>query len=111
VEAEFLVAQDIARLIGTCGGEVVGPAATVDRALTLLEQDRPHGAVLDAFLLSDDALPVADRLRALRVPFVVVTGYEFDWLPERLRAAPYVGKPYEPHSLIQALAHELAAPK
>jgi CheY-like chemotaxis protein len=111
VEDEFLVAQDIARLIGTCGAEVVGPAATVDRALALLDQDRPHGAILDAFLLSDDAVPIADRLRALHVPFVVVTGYEFDWLPERLRAAPCLGKPYEPHSLVHALARELTAPK
>ncbi|MBV8187514.1 MAG: response regulator [Alphaproteobacteria bacterium] len=103
VEDEFLVAEDIAQLITTCGGLVVGPVASVEQALGLLAHDAPCGAILDAFLQADDAVPIAERLRALEVPFVVVTGYDCDRLPEGLRAMPCIGKPYEPHGLMQAI--------
>jgi CheY-like chemotaxis protein len=109
VEDEFLVAEDIAQLITTCGGLVVGPAASVERAMALLEHDAPHCAIVDAFLQTGDAVPVAGRLRALDVPFVVVTGYDCDRLPEGLRAAPCIGKPYEPHHLMHAIFRALHA--
>jgi DNA-binding response OmpR family regulator len=107
VEDEFLVAEEMAELIHECGGTVVGPASTVDRALRLIEQDRPDAVLLDAFLLSETAIPIADRLRGLRVPFVVVTGYDCERLPKPLLDVPCIAKPYEPRTLMLAIAREL----
>jgi DNA-binding NarL/FixJ family response regulator len=74
VEDEMLVAMELETLIPEQGCAVVGPAATVERALVLLAQERPDAAILDVNLDGMTAAPVAAALRAAAVPFVLVTG-------------------------------------
>ena len=109
VEDEMLLAMDLETLIAEQGCAVIGPAPTVDRALALLEQERPDAAILDANLDGTSAAPVAAALKAQGVPFVLASGYATDCLQPELREAPRVAKPVDHDQLLRTLAGVLAA--
>jgi DNA-binding response OmpR family regulator len=112
VEDEALIALDLELLLGRHGWRVLGPAATVAQALRLLEGggEVPAVALLDANLRGEPATPVAERLRALRVPFVVASAYDGARLAALgLGGAPAVGKPARERVLLAALARAVRA--
>ncbi len=47
VEDEMLIALDLADVVETGGGKVVGPAASVKQALALVKEEVPDAAILD----------------------------------------------------------------
>ena len=95
IEDEHIVAEALSRCLRTCGAEIVGPAATVEQALKLLETtDQIDGALLDIDLRGIRAYAVADRLIARGVPFVFATGYETT-IPERYRHVTVIQKPFD----------------
>ena len=51
--------------------------------------------------------PVADALHDAGIPFMIVTGYGLDHVPERHRARPFLQKPYKAAVLIETLARML----
>jgi DNA-binding response OmpR family regulator len=107
VEDEFLIAMDLEVRLERHGWRVLGPAATVAGALRLLDGggERPDVALLDADLRGEAATPVAERLRALGVPFVLASAYAGPWLAAMgLAGAPNVGKPAGERVLLAALA-------
>ena len=73
VEDEFLIAMDLTLLLEQHGWCVLGPAATVEEALLLLDVQLPAVAVLDVTLRDGSVTRVAEALRAQNVPFVVVS--------------------------------------
>src|SRR3978361_396791 len=78
VEDEDVVAADLAAALELLGAEVVGPAGSVEEALTLVENEggRLDGAVLDINLRNERVYPVADVLAARGGPFVFTTRYD-----------------------------------
>ena len=95
VEDEFLIAMDLARMVEADGWTVIGPVGTVQEALRLLESGLPSVAMLDVNLGNELVTPVAERLKANKVPFVVASAYD---KPENhggavLTGVPNVGKP------------------
>ena len=56
------------------GCEVVGPAYSVEDALTFAESQGLDGAILDLKLGDQDCYPVANALRVRGVPFAFATG-------------------------------------
>jgi CheY-like chemotaxis protein len=50
VEDEFLIAMDLERTLERHGYRVLGPAATVDAALRLLDGEAPDVALLDVMI-------------------------------------------------------------
>lgn len=105
VEDEALVAMLVEDALLDAGCSVVGPAATVQEALSLLEAGAaPEAAVLDLNLAGETSTPVADALASLGVPFVVATGYGAAGLPPEHRDAPVLAKPYDPAELTATLA-------
>jgi DNA-binding response OmpR family regulator len=100
LEDEPLVAVDIAATIADAGWQVVGPAGSVPRALRLIEERGCHAAVLDANLGGTSAAPVADTLKALGIPFIVLSGYNAEQLPAALSRAPFLTKPSDPEELV-----------
>lgn len=110
VEDESLVASYLEELLGMEGCIVVGPAAQVHEALALIERERPEAAVLDLTLHGERTTEVAKALAARRVPFVVVTGYGAEHVPDEnaLRQAPRLGKPFRSRQLLRALADTMA---
>lgn len=114
VEDEYLVARYLARSLSDSGGHVVGPVARTPEALDRIEAEiaagrRLDGAILDVTLNDVSALPIADRLVALGVPFVFATGYDRSALPERFAAVPLCIKPVQPRELIRTLADAMAS--
>lgn len=106
VEDEFLIAWDLEQVLERHGWRVLGPAGTVARALRLLEGgERPDVALLDVNLRGEMVTPVAERLRALGVPFVVASAYDGEQLAALgLAGAPQVGKPADARRLLAGLA-------
>ena len=106
VEDGFLIATDLEHMLGRHGWRVLGPAPTVGAALRLLDGGaRPDVALLDANLRGEMVTPVAARLRALGVPFVLASAYDDARLAALgLAGAPNVGKPADDRRLLTALA-------
>jgi DNA-binding response OmpR family regulator len=105
VEDEPLLAMDLELTLAQHGYRVLGPAGTVAEALRLLAGETPRAALLDLNLKGEMATPVAGRLRAMGVPFMLTTAYD----PARLTAAelagaPSLGKPTSNRRLLTALA-------
>jgi CheY-like chemotaxis protein len=104
-EDEFLLAMDLGLLLEGHGYRVLGPAATVAEALRLLDGATPDAALLDVNLRGEMVTPVADRLRALGVPFVLASAYDRPELAAAgLAGATNVGKPASDGRLLAALA-------
>ncbi len=104
-EDEPFIALDLSISVEAAGGVVVGPSASVNEAMTLLDERLVDGAILDGNLKDGDVTPVALRLLELNVPFVVQSGLG---LPDDLKLAtpalPLFLKPVQPAVLIQCLA-------
>jgi DNA-binding response OmpR family regulator len=110
VEDEFLIAMDLELLLQEHGWRVLGPAATVNEAFQLLQGETPHVALLDVNLQGELVTPVADQLRAQRVPFVIVTAYDHPGqMIAALDGAPVVSKPLDERRLLAALAQAMDA--
>ncbi len=97
VEDEYLIASDLAWSLEELGAEVLGPAGSVEDALTLIErQDRLlDGAVLDVNLGRESVFPVADSLLAAGIPFVFLTGYDRVIIPKAYASVPRYEKPFD----------------
>jgi DNA-binding response OmpR family regulator len=104
VEDEFLIASFLETFLRGMGCKVIGPVPTIDRALELLDQDVPDAVLLDGNLRGQLSRPVAERLIAVGVPFVVITGY-VDLVAQDavLATAPQVQKPFQASNLLQRM--------
>jgi DNA-binding response OmpR family regulator len=94
VEDEMLIAMTIEDVLQALGCEIVGPVATVEKALKLTRDETFDAAILDVTLRGGKVYPVAEVLLARGIPFVLASGYG-DWaLPETLRDQPRLTKPF-----------------
>jgi DNA-binding response OmpR family regulator len=114
VEDEMLIAMEVEDALQALGCQILGPVATVDRALKLALEETFDAAVLDVTIRGGNAYPVAEVLLARGIPFVFASGYG-DWaLPETLRNQPRLTKPFTAAQLeeqIISLLHAAKAPK
>lgn len=108
VEDEAIVGMLIEDTLSDAGFKVLGPAATVADAMALLDADRPAGAVLDINLGGETSTPVADRLAADGIPFLICSGYGASGVPPRHAARPVLAKPYDPGELLRTMRRLLA---
>ena len=78
---------------------MLGPAATVSVALALLDSAVPDVCVLDVNLRGQHSTPVADRLRTMKIPFVLSSAYGSQTLDQydSFQGISNVGKPAPPH--------------
>jgi two-component system, response regulator PdtaR len=110
VEDEFLLAMELEALLEQRGCRVLGPVATIDRALAVLAHHRPAVAVLDVNLRGRRATSVAAALRDQGVPFVLVTGYGEGQLNEpELKGRTRLEKPLDRRELLRVLARAVQA--
>lgn len=103
----MLVAMLVEDILTDLGCQVIGPAATVADALRLAAEERPDAAVLDVNLGSETVYPVAETLKAARVPYVFVTGYGPSGLDTPYRSHPIIQKPFNPDGFGDDLLHGL----
>ena len=104
VEDEYFLADDLAKALAELGAEVVGPVASVDDALDLIEAgERIDAAVLDLNLGGEMSTRVADALEERGVPFVFATGYDAAAIPPRHAGVPRCEKPVSPEGILRFL--------
>ena len=94
VEDDSLLAETLCDLMQEAGCEPVGPAATVDAALCLIEHARVDVAILDIRLVREMSYPVAYALRRQGIPLLFLTSYQQGDLPGDLDDAILVEKPF-----------------
>ena len=106
VEDAVLLALELESGLIEAGAQVVGLAATLEEAQSMLSLDF-QVAVLDANLNGQSVLPMAHALAARGTPFIFATGYgDAGPAPEGFDA-PVVRKPYNVHQIAAALVEAL----
>lgn len=105
VEDNIIIALEGEEMLLELGAKAVEMASSVKEALRIIAAKTPDFAVLDVNLGTETSLPVAERLRALNVPFVFATGYgEGFIIPPALGAVPVVKKPFDINALRSAFS-------
>ena len=104
VEDDPIIALDFEDTLLGFGVKTLRSASNVARALQMVAERAPDFALLDVGLVREKSFAIAERLDALKIPFVFVTGYGADVkLPAALADRPRLAKPYSTQALLAAL--------
>ena len=104
VEDDAIIALDFEDTILGFGVKTVRACSSVARALQLIADRAPDFALLDVSLASGNSFVVAEKLQAMKIPFVFITGYGSRvGLPAALSGTPALPKPYTSDALEAAL--------
>ena len=107
VEDDPIIALDFEDTILGFGVKAVRTAGSVVKALEIIADHAPDFALLDIDLVREKSFAIAERLAALKIPFVFVTGYSPDLkLPPALADRPRLPKPCSSDALRAALKRE-----
>lgn len=109
VDDEPLVSLLIADWLTELGYHVVGPVGKAHDALSLLEEARLDGALLDVNLGAGDSFTLADAVRAKGIPLAFITGNSSGVLPPRFKEAQVLAKPFE-FDAMQRMVEKLFPP-
>lgn len=108
VEDELLIGMDLVSTLQRAGFHHVEHAATEQEALVMLQQKSWDLVVADANLNGKSVEQVVTTLRERGLPFVIVTGYGRESLPEIVGDAPVLNKPYS-HLQFVRIVQELCS--
>ncbi len=114
VEDEMMIAVDIEDTLKALGCDVVGPIASVKKALAVATEENFDAAILDVTLRGELIFPVAERLVQRGIPFVLASGYAQWALPEPMRVHPRLTKPFtteELETVVWVLFNKSSHPK
>ena len=104
VEDEMLPAMLMEDLLADFGCDVVGPVGCVADGLKLAGCERLDGAILDINVAGTEVFPVARELAERSIPFIFLSGYASDTLPQVWRRRPTLRKPFRPQDLARTMA-------
>ena len=100
VEDDLLIALDFEETMIGLGAKTVRTAATVARALEMITDRAPDFALLDVGLIRENSFAIAERLDALEIPFIFVTGYGANGaFPPAFAGKPILPKPCSTEAL------------
>jgi CheY-like chemotaxis protein len=94
VEDESLISMMLEDFLESLGHRVVGTCETVGDALRRVEEGGFDVAIIDVNLNGERVWPVADRLAAQGIPYVLATGGHIDPPPAAHASAPVLSKPF-----------------
>ena len=103
VEDEMLILMMIEAMLADMGCELVTTAATIDQAVSLIEEQVFDAAMLDVNLKGDNSRPVADALSARGVPFLFSTGNSGHHTMANYEDRPVLRKPFSDEALAATL--------
>ncbi len=96
VEDEALIALELNSGLSNLGWTVLGPAASLDEGMRMVDQTQDLiAAVLDVNLDGRSVYPLAQVLQDRNIPFVFCTGYDVVDLDGRFKDAPVMHKPVD----------------
>ena len=104
VEDEYYIADDLCRALEGCGAHVVGPVPSLAKALPLAENENLTCAVLDINLRGESGFKVAEALHRRNIPFIYSTGYHASAVPDHLKGAVHLEKPFRIEELLHSIA-------
>lgn len=107
LEDEWLIAELLKDSLESAGFQVCGPVARVAQALELIESARPDAAVLDVSLRREKSFPVARVLMKRAIPFLFMTGYVPNDIPDDFRGKLMLNKPIDHSKLVSSVAQLL----
>lgn len=107
IEDESMVSMLIEDALVDMGCVVVALASRFEDGLAKARTLAFDAAVLDVNLAGERSFGIADALRQRKLPFVFATGYGTGSIPESLRSAPILQKPFSPRELERALLRAL----
>lgn len=101
VEDDPVLGFELQSALADSGLDVIGPARTLQEALSLAADKQIAAAVLDIHLGGVMVFPVAEYLRSRALPILFITGYDIAAVaPEPLRDAPVMQKPVSADDLV-----------
>jgi CheY-like chemotaxis protein len=104
VEDDPIIALDLEDTILGFGVSTIRTAGNVVRALDMIAERVPDFALLDVGLIREKSFAIAEKLAALGVPFVFVTGYGAEVrLPPAFADRPRLPKPCSTEELATVL--------
>ena len=103
VEDEPLIAMMLEDFLDSLGHTVAATCDTVADALARVGQGGFDIAIIDVNLNGEQVWPVADRLAADGVPYILATGGHIEPPPAAHAAAPILAKPYTIDAIDPAL--------
>ena len=104
VEDEALLGMQLEEDLVERGYVVLGPAYTLQQAVETSRRERFDFAILDVNLNGQMVFPLADELLSRGTPFMFLSGYGFQHLPERFHSLPRLAKPYDIAALIREIS-------
>ncbi len=110
VEDEMLIAMMIEDMLTDLGCRSVTSAATVDKALALIDAQVFDAAMLDMNLNGNDSHVVAEALAARGIPFVYSTGNTGHGMRDGYSDRPMLKKPFKYEELVSVLTRLKLAP-
>jgi CheY-like chemotaxis protein len=109
VEDEPLISMMLEDFLDSLGHEVAGSCDTLADALERVEEGGFDVAILDVNLNGQQVWPVADRLAARGIPYVLATGGHIEPPPAAHAEAPVLAKPYTLDAIEPVLAEACSA--
>ncbi len=109
VEDEPLISMMLEDFLDSLGHQVAGICDTVADALERVEQGGFDVAIIDVNLNGQQVWPVADRLAAKGIPYVLATGGHIEPPPAAHAAVPVLAKPYTLDAVEPVLAEACGA--
>lgn len=104
VEDELLVAMELETYLQSVGFEVLGPFASLDKAMESLASEQPDAAILDLNLNGTPSTPIAQALAERSIPFLVISGYSGVDADDPVRKdAPRLEKPIDGRAVVGLL--------
>ena len=103
VEDELMIASTLEMALESKGYQVLGPVATVDEALELLETSFPDIALSDFRLAETTTEALLPSLDSRHIPVGVLTGYSASQLPAAYAGYAVLEKPFSRDALIAAI--------
>lgn len=95
-EDEFLVYLALEDELRSQGYTIIGPFGSLGATREALANEHVDLVLLDINMGGSMAWPIADELISRMIPFIFLSGYAADTLPEHYRDIPRVAKPYDP---------------
>ena len=103
IEDEPLIAMMLEDFVESLGHVPAGTADNIDDALDCVERGGFDLVILDVNLGARECWPIADRLAALSIPFILATGGHVSAPPAEHADAPTLPKPFTLDTVRDAL--------
>ena len=94
VEDEPLIAMMLEDFLETLGHTIAASCDNLSDALRQADLDGYDVAILDVNLKGESVWPVAEKLKARGVPFIIASGGHVEPPPAQFASAPMLEKPY-----------------